>query len=521
MATASLFSLNVKNTTVAVMVPDDDVARIMYYLYCVTVGVGHDILHDDLVDYRKYQQLSAVRKALVFEAALKYSPDVFIDEVIFRDDEGKVVTGTTSNEFCDISVACDIVSLQRDVVIAGEVRTLTKVMFFASSWLDRYYNGPVARVVLKSKHCMHCKGGDGMCNCDACPRNSNSQCQPFLSLLIDAMGGTSIRSPSPSPVPPAPAKSSTSHECTCDGCRRTHFEGTRYKCADCYDFDLCKTCYANNLHDLSHPFLQIDRPGASAIRLSPRIPPRPLQAAIPPSSTPPSYASATTTSPYFYHDMTVSELKKYLRERGVVCTDILDRVTLCQRVWEAHCDCMSMDELTRFLTENNISSSDCRDIASRRQKAKETFQADRSMAPKYTQDRPMATKHDVPPILRIQEHDVVTLTGLNRAEMNDKRATVIHPDCGGGRAEVRLEESGKVVKVKLENIAPVLSIQEHDVVTLTGLSRAEMNGKHATVIHPDCGGGRAEVCLEGSGKVVKVKLENLVFVSNNSDEYLD
>jgi hypothetical protein len=143
--------------------------------------------------------------------------------------------------------------------------------------------------------------------------------------------------------------------------------------------------------------------------------------------------------------MTASELKKYLRERDVAYRDILDKETLCRRVWEAHCDCMNMAELVKFLTENHISTSDCRDIASRRQKAKDAFQASRPAAPKHV------------PILAfcVQEHDVVMLTGLNRAEMNGKQATVVQPDCGGGRAEVRLEESGKTFKVKLENLAVV------------------------------------------------------------------
>jgi hypothetical protein len=191
-----------------------------------------------------------------------------------------------------------------------------------------------------------------------------------------------------------------------------------------------------------------DRPGSLPVVLAPRTPtpattstqphrsPQPTPAV--PKSNPPSYTSATTSSPYFYNDMTVADLKEYLQRSGVYHNDILDRETLCRRVWETHCECMSINELNAFLMENNISTSGCRDIISRRQKAKEAFQITRPSAP--TQGP------------RIQKNDVVTLTKLTRSEMNGKRAKIVQPDCGGGRAEVYLEESGKTFKIKLENL---------------------------------------------------------------------
>jgi hypothetical protein len=210
-------------------------------------------------------------------------------------------------------------------------------------------------------------------------------------------------------------------------------QGTRYRCKVCDDYDLCRSCYVGNVHDLSHRFMQIDRPGSSPIELAPRAPAPatparrlPPPAAAPPRRDPPPYSSATassTASPFFYRNMTVSELKDYLRQYDVSCGDIRDKETLCRRVWETHCDCMTVPELNTFLTENNISTSDCRDITSRRQKAKDAFRTG-AQAPRF------------------QEQDVVILTKLSRMELNGERATVVKADCGGGRAEVLLEESG-------------------------------------------------------------------------------
>jgi Zinc finger, ZZ type len=250
MATASM-SMTVTETSSPVVVPDDDVARLMYYLHCVTVSLGLDILEDDLVDYKNYRWLSHVRTELVFKSALWFSPDEFIDKLIFRDDD-QIVTRTSSNKFCEVSVACDIVSLQRDVIIAGQVQNVTKVMFFKSSWLKTYYTHPLLRTVLKAKHCVHCKGMDGTCICDDCPRTSDSQCQPLLNLLIDSLRSTTISSPPLSSVTAIPTQSSNSHQCICDGCGSQTFQGTRYRCKVCDDYDLCRSCYVGNVHNLSH-----------------------------------------------------------------------------------------------------------------------------------------------------------------------------------------------------------------------------------------------------------------------------
>ena len=115
MATAAQISVDVKEIGHSTVVPDNDVARLMYYLNCITVGVGVDILDNDLVDFKNYWRLSPARRSLVFEAALLFSPDEVINKIIFQDDDGTVITGTSQNEFCNISVACDVVSLQQDI----------------------------------------------------------------------------------------------------------------------------------------------------------------------------------------------------------------------------------------------------------------------------------------------------------------------------------------------------------------------------------------------------------------------
>ncbi|KIJ42084.1 hypothetical protein M422DRAFT_31475 [Sphaerobolus stellatus SS14] len=562
MATAASFSVNATNTGVSITVPNDDLARIMYYLNCVTVGVGLDILMNDIVDYKNFRLLSATRRALVFHTAKELSPDEFIDKVIFRDDE-KEMTKETRNSFWTIEAACDIVSLQRDILIAGKIQNATKVMFFQTSWLEDNYIKPMqrlARVYLGSRHCAHCQGESGICPCTTCPRPSDSQCRPMPSLMDLLEVLTEISSP-PTPAPPQiTASVSPVHQgVRCDSCGWLNIEGKRYKCSVCNDYDLCESCYGNNQHDLSHAFMRIENQGSKPIQLSPRAPrpppsPRPpppratpapppratpapppratpappprappaapphnpyrhqyicdgcgerdlagslykcvdchdfgfcqscypikghdsshrfkqitspgatpvmiglrvqqstsVPSAVPPPGPPPPYpgSSAQGSSTHFYKNMSATELKDYLKQRGVSFGDILDKETLCRRVWDTHCDYMTVMEVNTFLSENNISIADCRDIQSRREKAKSTFDASRP-APSPS---PAPTSSKLKSGFR--KNDRVKLTGLSRADMNGKYATVVQEDCGNGRAEVRIEEMEKNFKVKFDNI---------------------------------------------------------------------
>jgi hypothetical protein len=147
---AAEFSMDITRTGVKVIVPKHDLAFLMYYLRCVTVDVGLDILDDDLVNYENYGRLSNERRALVLQYARQLSPRELIDKIIFRDDQ-KVITRYLVNEFCDISVACSVASVQRDIFIAGKMQSVTKVMFYQQSWLDEHYNRPIERAAAQKQ----------------------------------------------------------------------------------------------------------------------------------------------------------------------------------------------------------------------------------------------------------------------------------------------------------------------------------------------------------------------------------
>jgi hypothetical protein len=151
--------------------------------------------------------------------------------------------------------------------------------------------------------------------------------------------------------------------------------------------------------------------------------------------------------------MSVSELKQYLKDHGATFNDILDKETLCRRVWDSYCESMGLNELNEFLSENSISTADCRDIESRRRKAKGMFRP-----PKRPAAPPLASANTSQ--VRWRKDDNVILKGLNRAEMNGKRGTVVSVDNALSKVQVRIEDMDKSFKVKFENLQ--MATEEED-----------------------------------------------------------
>ncbi|KAJ7393466.1 E3 ubiquitin-protein ligase mib1 [Desmophyllum pertusum] len=45
---------------------------------------------------------------------------------------------------------------------------------------------------------------------------------------------------------------------------------TRWKCADCENYDLCSTCFTSDVHDKQHAFLRIEKPQGDGIPVGKR-----------------------------------------------------------------------------------------------------------------------------------------------------------------------------------------------------------------------------------------------------------
>lgn len=56
----------------------------------------------------------------------------------------------------------------------------------------------------------------------------------------------------------------------CDGCNKPGIAGIRFRCADCPNYDLCASCYGNDIHDLEHSFIRYQTANSVGVRVPPR-----------------------------------------------------------------------------------------------------------------------------------------------------------------------------------------------------------------------------------------------------------
>ncbi|XP_043466161.1 E3 ubiquitin-protein ligase MIB2 isoform X2 [Leptopilina heterotoma] len=56
----------------------------------------------------------------------------------------------------------------------------------------------------------------------------------------------------------------------CDGCKKHGIFGMRWKCAQCFDYDLCTQCYMADVHDLNHTFQRFQTLNSAGVQLPAR-----------------------------------------------------------------------------------------------------------------------------------------------------------------------------------------------------------------------------------------------------------
>jgi hypothetical protein len=125
-------------------VPDNDIARCMYYLKCVcsVIDCGNEnILR--YTTYQNYSRLSVDEHEVVYKLCLLLSPDEFEDKLFFDND---ALCGSSGNEFYEISQVQHVVRAVGSIVIAGQRRQATSIMAYKMSWMRANYLGPMSRL---------------------------------------------------------------------------------------------------------------------------------------------------------------------------------------------------------------------------------------------------------------------------------------------------------------------------------------------------------------------------------------
>jgi hypothetical protein len=133
-----------KQTSVSTTVPNNDVARLMYYFHCVCSAIEYN--DSDVSRYRNYQNYASltyneIRCLLVL--CLTLSPDEFDDKVFFQSD---ALCGDSFNRFYEISQVSHQLLAVQSIVIAGQICHVNKIMTYKMSWMHENYFNPIQRL---------------------------------------------------------------------------------------------------------------------------------------------------------------------------------------------------------------------------------------------------------------------------------------------------------------------------------------------------------------------------------------
>ncbi|CAF1014583.1 unnamed protein product [Didymodactylos carnosus] len=132
---------DVRRYGTTVNVPNNDVAKCMYYLNCVCNVIEYD--DDNIQRYKNYENwrnLSDYEDYLVFILCLTLSPDEFEDRVFFQDDD---LCGDSANQFYEIGQVRHHLVAAQSIVIAGQTRHVNRIMAYKQSWMNNNYTQPM------------------------------------------------------------------------------------------------------------------------------------------------------------------------------------------------------------------------------------------------------------------------------------------------------------------------------------------------------------------------------------------
>ena len=134
--------VGVRYTGVTVQVPDNDVARLMYYLNCVCTAINceQDSIIRRFTAYEFWVYLSADDQRALLNLCCELSPDVFEGKVFFCNE---LLSGDSLNDFLEISQVRQQIVAANSIVIAGRTCEVNKIMIYKMRWMRQNYTEPI------------------------------------------------------------------------------------------------------------------------------------------------------------------------------------------------------------------------------------------------------------------------------------------------------------------------------------------------------------------------------------------
>ena len=125
-------------------IPDNDYAKLMYYLSCVDTVINYG-KSDMLSDYQHYYLLNPAQKEVLVKTCEMFNPKIFIKSGIFIIDE-KLLPNNLSNQFYKITDQRIGINVNQEIIIGGRVVKVLKVMACNINWLEKYYINPLKNI---------------------------------------------------------------------------------------------------------------------------------------------------------------------------------------------------------------------------------------------------------------------------------------------------------------------------------------------------------------------------------------
>ena len=143
-ATLGVNKVRVETFGTTVTVPNDNIAKLMYYLDCVLLVIEYDG-SNKLTDYQHYYNLNNEEKKAVIQLALLFNPKLFIDSSIFIVSED-LLPDSSDNKFYKITDERIGVHVNQNIMIGGRTVKVLNIMACNTSWLNRNYFTPLERI---------------------------------------------------------------------------------------------------------------------------------------------------------------------------------------------------------------------------------------------------------------------------------------------------------------------------------------------------------------------------------------
>ena len=140
--------INIKKTGSPTTVPENPIAKLMYYFHCICscVEADDDYTTRRLRDYQNnYLRLSDEEEAKLLILCLALSPDKLIGTILFPVKDEEDLDGMVAN-FFEVSAVSTRVVVSQSLLIGGQQKKVHKILMFKKAWIESNYYDPLRSI---------------------------------------------------------------------------------------------------------------------------------------------------------------------------------------------------------------------------------------------------------------------------------------------------------------------------------------------------------------------------------------